>query len=66
METRITVQQEEANWLIEELTQAGLTVMDTGERVTTDEGIDAEAVLHVASFQHEEQEASKQSRLLRP
>lgn len=30
------------------LSRAGITVLDTGERVTTDAGLDAEATLHLA------------------
>lgn len=65
-EAQITVPRDKRAWVIEELTSAGLTVLDTGERVTTDEGVDHEAILHIATYQKAEQEASNHGRLLRP
>lgn len=65
--TRITVDADDASWLADRLAESGLTVLDTGERVTTDEGVDHEAVLHVMDFETaEEQEASMAGTRLRP
>ena len=38
------------------LGRAGITVLDTGERVTTDDGLDAEATLHLAHMPYHELE----------
>jgi hypothetical protein len=66
-ETRITVACDDVDWLAERLAGAGLTVLDTGERVTTDEGVDAEAVLQVAALGGAStQGSSKQGTRLRP
>ncbi len=66
-ETQITVPRDRVAWIARQLAQAGLTVLDTGERITTDAGVDAEAVLRVASFGGEEDtQASMQDVRLRP
>lgn len=66
-ETRISVPSEDVAWISKRLARAGLTVLDTGQRVTTEDGVDAEAVLSVASFEEDAQgEATKRSSLLRP
>ncbi len=65
-EAKITVPRDKRAWVIKQLTGAGLTVLDTGERITTDEGVDHEAVLHIATYQDVEHEASNHRRLLRP
>lgn len=65
-ETHITVPQDDVRWIARRLSDAGLTVLDTGDRVTTDDGVDAEAVLCVASFEKKDaQEASLQGSRLR-
>jgi hypothetical protein len=50
-EACITVPVDAKQWLTGALTDAGLTVLDTGERVTTEAGVAAEAVLCVARLQ---------------
>lgn len=66
-ETRISVRSEDVAWIAKRLARAGLTVLDTGKRVTTDRGVDAEAVLTVASFDGADQtEAPIEEPLLRP
>ena len=47
-ETTLTVPLRHLPLLLPRLARAGLTVLDTGERMTTDDGIDAEATLVVA------------------
>lgn len=65
-ETRISVPREDAEWIARSLAEAGMTVLDTGERVTTEAGVNAEAVLCVASFEQQgEHEASMTESLLR-
>ena len=49
-ETRISVPVGQMANLTEALTRAGVTVLDTGERVTTEEDVAAEAVLCVADL----------------
>jgi len=48
--TRMTLPARDVSALTALLTQAGFTVLDQGERITTDEGPDHEAALHVARF----------------
>lgn len=50
-ETRISVPNEDVEWISTRLAKAGLTVLDTGERVTTEDGVGAETVLAVSSFE---------------
>lgn len=45
--TTLTVPTAHARELMARLAQAGFTILDTGDRVTTDEGMDAEATLHL-------------------
>ena len=47
-ETTITLPTHHLPLLLPRLARAGLTVLDTGERMTTDEGLDAEATLVIA------------------
>lgn len=49
-ETTISVPSEDVDWFTDRLTEAGLAVLDTGRRVTTEEGPEAEAVLCVAEL----------------
>lgn len=50
-QTRITIPKGSLGWFTQALAEAGLTVLDTGERVTTEDGVGAEAVLHVVRFE---------------
>lgn len=45
--TTLTVPSRHVKELMARLSRAGFTLLDTGERVTTDEGMDAEATLHL-------------------
>jgi len=54
-ETTITVPSEDASFVSDALADAGLAVLDTGRRITTEDGPDAEAVLHVAELTTDEQ-----------
>lgn len=45
--TTLTVPTAHARELMARLAQAGFTILDTGSRVATDEGMDAEATLHL-------------------
>lgn len=65
-ETNISVPTRDLPWITEALATAGLTVLDTGKRITTDEDLDAEAVLCVANFQGREGEVSNAEPLMRP
>lgn len=65
-ETNISVPTRDLPWITEALATAGLTVLDTGQRITTDEDLDAEAVLCVANFQGREGEVSNAEPLMRP
>ena len=47
-ETTLTVPTRHLPTLLERLSRAGLTVLDTGARTTTDEGVDAEATVLVS------------------
>jgi hypothetical protein len=47
-ETTLTVPTRHLPLLLPRLARAGLTVLDTGERMTTDDGLDAEATLVIA------------------
>jgi hypothetical protein len=47
-ETILTVPTRHLPLLLPRLARAGLTVLDTGERMTTDDGLDAEATLFIA------------------
>lgn len=49
-QTRITIPTGSLTWFTDAMNDAGLSVLDTGERVTTEEGVGAEAVIHVARF----------------
>jgi hypothetical protein len=62
-ETRIDVPSEDADWVREELAEAGLTVLDTGERVTTEEG--QQAVLHVGRVSEDGQATMTSTRVRR-
>ncbi len=50
-QTRITIPTGSLPWFTEAMTDAGLSVLDTGERVTTEDGVGAEAVIHLARFE---------------
>jgi hypothetical protein len=45
--TTLTVPTRHVRELMARLAQAGFTILDTGERVSTDEGLDAEAMVHL-------------------
>lgn len=50
-ETTLTVPTRHVRELMNRLSKAGFTLLDTGDRVTNDEGVDAEAtirLMHVA------------------
>lgn len=52
--TTLTVPTRDLNQFMSRLARAGFTVLDTGERISTDHGPDAEAtvrLLHVAEVQ---------------
>jgi hypothetical protein len=49
-ETTITVPSEDASFIADHLADAGLAVLDTGRRITTEEGPEAETVLCVAEL----------------
>lgn len=49
-EALISVPIEHTGWLTRALRSAGLTVLDTGERVTTEERLEGEAVLCIAAL----------------
>lgn len=46
-ETTLTVPTQHVRELMRRLSRAGFTLLDTGERVSGDEGIDAEATLRL-------------------
>lgn len=50
-ETKITVPTEDAEFISDALAEAGVAVLDTGQRIGTDEGPEAEAVLCVAELE---------------
>lgn len=50
-QARITIPTGSLAWFSDAMTDAGLSVLDTGERVTTEDGVGAEAVIHVARFE---------------
>lgn len=54
-ETTLTVPSEDASFISDALADAGLAVLDTGRRVTTEDGPEAEAVLCVAELGSEEE-----------
>lgn len=62
-ETRIDVPSEDAEWLTEALAEAGLTVLDTGERVITDDG--DQTVLCVADLDADGQATMASTRVRR-
>lgn len=45
--TTLTVPTRHVKELMARLAPAGFTLLDTGERVSTDEGVDAEATVHL-------------------
>lgn len=47
-QTTLTVPTRHLSYLIPRLARAGLTVLDTGERLTTDDGLEAEAMIVVS------------------
>jgi predicted transcriptional regulator len=47
LESTITVPREHAEWLLAALNKAGIEAWDTGQRVTTEDAIDALADLRV-------------------
>lgn len=66
-ETTITVPTEDASFVSDALAEAGLAVLDTGRRITTDEGPEAETVLCVAELGAEaEGQATRASTPVRP
>ena len=48
--TTLTVPTRHVKELMARLSKAGFTLLDTGERVATDEGIDAEATVHLVQM----------------
>jgi len=60
-ETTITVPTEDAEFVSDALAEAGLAVLDTGRRITTDDGPEAETVLTVADIAPEEGQATRAS-----
>lgn len=48
VETRVTVRARDADVVVAGLRHAGLRVEDTGERITTEDGLDGEIVLALA------------------
>jgi len=57
-ETTLTVPTRHVRELMARLSSAGFTVLDTGERVLTDEGADAEATLRLAHFEEPQAQAA--------
>ena len=47
LNTRVSIRASDATAFVDGLRQAGIRVEDTGERVTTDEGLDGEVVFAV-------------------
>jgi hypothetical protein len=62
-ETRIDVPSDDVEWLSDRLAEAGLAVMDTGERVVTDHG--EQAVLCAAEVDTDGQASMPRARVRR-
>lgn len=66
-ETTITVPTDDLDFISDALAEAGLAVLDTGRRVTTDDGLEAEAILCIAEVGVEaEGQATRASTPVRP